>query len=237
MNPYVLILATVIPFPLCLFRMKKYKISLWRMLLIYVVFSTVGAVGAMVGSAISGGPILGQRLYGLMLFDTVMLFIMSWVLRIKVGALGDFIAVPIMAVCFSSKIHCLAINCCYGLVLSQPDAQRVIRFPSAAVEMSIWGLLVIALLLVEKKQRARNTMWPLGLIWFGVVRFAVDFFRGSPSEKGEFVLGLTAGAFWSIVVLVIGLFFMFFSLKYKLNRNPKWAEYLLALVGAGKFQS
>ena len=205
------------------------------MFLIYVVFSTVGAVGAMVGSAISGGSIWGQRLYGLMLFDTVALFVMSWILRIRPGKLGDYIAVPIMAVCFSAKILCLATGCCYGNVLYMTETLHYVRFPSAAVEMTIWGLLVIALLFVEKNQRARYTMWPVAMIWFGAVRFIVDFFRGSNSERRIFVLGMTAGRFWSLVVLLVGLIYLYIALRQKAAMRPRWIEYVKALIGLGNF--
>ena len=214
MNIVVLALAIIIPFPLCLFRRKAYNISFRQMLLIYLVFSCAGAVGACVGAFVSGEVIRSQRLYGLMLFDEITLLIMHRLLKMESGVLGDFVSVPLMAVCFSAKIDCIHRGCCYGIVLCELEAEQVVRFPSAIFEMAIWGIYVLLLLAVEKKGKAVGTMWPLTMIWFGFTRYMVDFLRGSLSLQVPFVFGMTAGRFWSLIVLVIGFIHLYFSLKH-----------------------
>lgn len=231
MNALVLILAVVIPFPLCLFRMKKYNIPLWKMLLIYVIISTVGAIGACIGSVIAGGTISGKRLYGLMIFDTAALLLVSPLLRINMDDLCDFVAVPIMAVCFSSKIDCLVKGCCYGITLYQLEGQLPVKFPSAIVEMSVWGIMTVLLLLIEKKGSAKGFLWPIGLIWFGVFRFLVDFLRGAALEKEILLLGLTGGQFWSLITLVLGIVWMFIALSKKSSQKPCIGRIVKAVIG------
>lgn len=226
----LLALTMGISFPFCLFRIKKFNISLKKMLLIYIVFSMVGLVGACVGSFISGGSIEGRRLYGLMLFDTIALLIMSKLLRIEIGQLGDFIAVPIMATCVSAKIDCLMNNCCRGFVMN-PHAGESIRFPSAIIEMVIWSIFVVLLLLIERKRHATGVLWPISLIWFGTVRYLVDFFREG-SGGSELLLGLMSGAqFWSLIALLIGLVFLFVVLRKKSGHNPTIGELCKTIFG------
>ena len=178
MYAFVLALAIIIPFPLCLFRMKKYNISFAKMLVIYVLTSCIGASGAFIGSALAGGSIFGMRLYGLMIFDFVGMFLLSILLKINIGKLGDFVAPPLMAVCFSAKIACLVSDCCYGFVISQPQGQEPIRFPSVLFEMTLWLVFTVLLLVLEKSGKSKNALWPLTLIWFGIARYFADLLRG-----------------------------------------------------------
>ncbi|MBR6807202.1 MAG: prolipoprotein diacylglyceryl transferase [Clostridia bacterium] len=227
----VLLLAVVIPFPLCLFRMKKYDFTFTKMLFIYVVFSFMGACGAFVGSILSGGPWNGIRLYGLMLFDSICVVLVSRLLKVKILKLGDFVAPPLLAVCFSAKIMCFLTDCCRGIILSTTDNGEVIRFPSAIVEMAIWLGLTVCILLLEKSKHAKNLLWPIALTWFGILRFLADFFRGSSLERSHYLIGLTAGMFWSMIVAVIGLVYMYYAVKTNKKRRPKVIELIKALFG------
>ena len=208
----LLLLTMAIPFPLCLFRMKKYGISLLKMIAIYLVFSTVGFIGARFGPMMVGMEAAGVRLYGLVLVDFFALFLMSLILKIDVFKLGDFIAPPIMAVCASSKIHCLINNCCKGIIMYY-RGNKPIYFPSVIVEMTIWFILVVILLLVERKKSVVGILWPALMIWFGIARFFVDFLRGSERERQSYCLSLPGGQFWSLVILVAGAVFAIYTFQ------------------------
>lgn len=219
-----------IPFPLCLFRMKKYEIPLWKMLIIYLAFSTVGLIGARFGPIWARIEAAGVRLYGLVLFDFVLLLIMSPVIRVDVYRLGDFVAPPIMAVCASAKIHCMMNDCCKGIVMCY-KGDEPIHFPSVIVEMVIWFLFVALLLVVDRKKQKDGFMWPALMIWFGIIRFAVDFLRVSIWERKPYVFSLTAGQFWSLVSVVIGVGFMVFTFRKQLKRNPTFLEAIKVGLG------
>lgn len=226
----LLILTMGIPFPFCLFRMKQFGISFKKMLLIYIVFSMVGLAGASIGAAAAGGAIAGRRLYGLMIFDTAALIIMSRFLHMEVCKLGDFIAVPIMAVCASAKIDCLMNNCCRGFLMCYQGTEAI-YFPSAILEMVIWSIFVVLLLLIEKKGSAAGTLWPVSMIWFGTVRYLVDFLRGSEWEKKPFFFTMPGGQFWSLIALLIGVVFLYIVLKKKLGCSPSVAEFGKSILG------
>ena len=230
MHLKLLLWAVILPIPFCVFRKKKYDISWLQMLLIYVIVSFIGACGACFGSVISGGALLGVRLYGLMMFDTLSILLLHYLLKHPIGKLGDFISVPIMMVCAASKISCFIGNCCYGMVLYYVDGEAV-RFPSALAEMGLWILLTAFLLIIEYRGHVKNLMWPIAMIWFGVVRFSMDFFRGPASERTPFVFSLTFGRFWSLIVFMMGLILLYVALRKTLARNPKIKEYEKAIFG------
>lgn len=231
MKAVTLLLAVIIPFPLCLFRMKKYKISLPKMLLIYFVVSTVGAFGAAFGSLISNESILSQRLYGLMLCDTILVFALSPLIKMRMSDFGDFIAVPIMAVCFSAKINCVIFGCCYGFNLYQVENHQWVKFPSAILEMLIWAVMTILLLRIERAGTAKGILWPIGMIWFGTARFLVDYLRGSVWERRIFLLGMTGGRFWSLVVLMMGIIYLYVAMMHITGEKPKGKIFLKAITG------
>ena len=97
-----------------------------------------------------------------------------------------------------------------------------VYFPSATVEMVIWAILVVLLLVVERKQKRQGTMWPLLMIWFGVIRFSVDFLRESEWERRPYFLSLSGGQFWSLVAAVIGVVFLI--LVFRMHKKAGTSE-------------
>ena len=226
----LLLFAIIIPFPLCLLRMKKYDISFKKMLIIYFTFSTIGFIGARFFPELVGMENAGIRLYGLVLFDVFALFLMSKLLNININKLGDFVAPPIMAVCASAKINCMLNDCCKGIVIYY-NGDVPIHFPSVIFEMLIWAIFVFILLFVEKRKTIEGLMWPLMMVWFGFARFAVDFLRISEWERKTYFLVLSGGQFWSLVDFFIGGIILYVVLKKSFERNPSVKEMFKAILG------
>lgn len=226
----LLLLAMSIPFPLCYFRMKNYGISLAKMLVIYGIVSTVGFIGARFGPSLVGIKDVGVRLYGLVLFDFILLFPLSWMMKINIRDMGDFVAPPIMAVCASSKINCMLNNCCKGFIMYY-NGNEPVYFPSALTEMLIWTVLIVLLLLVERKKYLPGSLWPILMVWFGIVRFLVDFLRGSEWEQRPYFLGLSGGKFWSLVAAVLGALTLIHVFHQQWKRYPSIIELLRTAFG------
>lgn len=231
MQQLVLIIACLTGTVLCITRRKQYGHSYFRMMLIFTVFSISGSCGSHFGALIADGLIDGRRLYGLMMADTVMLFIMAFLLRIKRRDLGDYIAPPILSSCVGAKLSCLIDGCCYGIVLFYDAKNEPVRFPSPIFEILLWVSLVFWLLKLEKKGSAKGMLWPLAMIWFGLTRFFADFLRGVPSEREGFFAGLPAGAFWSLVLTLMGLTYLFVSAKVQIGNNMSLRQYTKAIFG------
>ena len=199
------------------------------MIIIYAVVSTVGAFGACIGAFMSGEPLTSVRLYGLVIFDSALLLLLSFVMKIDIGKIGDFVALPIMVVCFSSKINCYINGCCTGFVIGETQAGEIIKFPSALFEMALWALLTVILIVLEKVGNSKNLLWPIMVIWFGVFRFVASCFR--ESEIIEAIPSISGGKIWSIVTLIVGLIYLYYLLHRNLDRRPKLSEFFKAITG------
>ena len=231
MNLFTLALAVLLPIPTCTYRMKRYGLNGLQTVIVYIVISTVGAGGACVGSYLAGGSILGIRLYGLMLFDAVVLPLVGLLIRHDLPRLGDFVSVPIMVSCAAAKIVCLVTNCCRGVIMAHADSPNTIRFPSQTVELLIWVAMAAILLLLEHKGKLQRLMWPFSMVWFGFFRFAVDFFRDPEQIQAVILPGLSGSKFWSLVVMVYGLVWLWIVLKLRLGENPSIKNFGKTLLG------
>lgn len=231
MNLFVLVLASIPIVLFCCCRFGKYGLSIAAMLLIIMCFLASGIAGAVLVQYFINGSLTGKRLYGLILADAFMLIAVSKLLKKRVQDIGDFVSVPIMAICCSTKIDCIVKDCCYGIVLWQKEMQNPVRFPCQMAEMVVWMALTIVLLVLERKERMQGKLWPFAMIWFGVFRFLADFFRGSELEKEAYLLGLTAGQFWSLVVLGVGIVFMYWAIKEQSGHNPGIKEVAQSAFG------
>lgn len=217
MTALVLALAMSAPVPVCLLRRKRYGLSILKMVLIFLVISTSGAIGAALGGWAGGsGDLTGKRLYGLMLLDTVALLLTHRLFGLSLEGMGDFIAAPVILSCASSKIDCIIQDCCYGIVLKpMPEIGRALRFPSAIAELSVWAVLSFVLLILERNKKLKGLMWPFAMIGFGIFRFIADYFRGSAVDHRPFCPGITLGQFWSLVNLAVGVVFLAYMIARK----------------------
>lgn len=229
---WVLFLAVLFPIPTCIFRMKRYGLNWRQTIIVYIIISTVGALGAFVGSALADMAIGGIRLYGLMLFDAIAVPFVSKLIKHDSQRLGDFISVPIMVVCASAKIICLLTNCCSGIVLGYDDMQNPIRFPSQMFEILIWCAMAVFILTMEHRKRSQHMLWPVTMMWFGILRFAVDFLRAPTLKTRPLLLGMTGGKFWSLVVFVYGFIWLYIGLRKKIGRLPTLTNIAKTLIGA-----
>lgn len=220
-----------------LLQRRTYHIALKKTIAIHLVVTVITIIGAAFGSFIGGLTWGGLRLYGILMLDTFALLFLPALFRMERGRLGDFLAAPIIAVCSIVKIPCLIDGCCYGVTILINGVEGGIKFPSQIVEFSIWVLLTLWLLRLQSKGNHKNLLWPIAAIWFGIFRFLVDFFRGSASEMKLKILGLPAGRFWSLFVLVMGLVYLFLAFRKHYGRSPAPAEFLRAVFGKAPVKS
>jgi len=96
-----------------------------------------------------------------------------------------------------------------------PDAEGF-RHPSQIYESFKNLLIFFTLWAIKDKKLPKGFLFWLFVIMYSVLRFIMEFFR-APDEQLGFVIGfLTMGQIFSIIMFLIGLFFM-----YKVNKKTQ----------------
>ena len=231
MNLRISILTVLFALPTIIPRRKKYEMSWLWVIIVLALFFTMGALGAMFGSGISNFGWRGIRLYGLIMFEILSVHLVSWWKKAPPQQVGDYVAAPIASLCAGAKVNCVALDCCKGFIIYDAPMQNPICFPSAWLEIAMWLGLAVALVIFEKKKTVDGLLFPVLVIWFGILRYIADFFRGSSLEQEPFLLWIPAGRLWSLVLSAMGFVLLWFWLKKQLERKPNVKEMLRVCIG------
>jgi phosphatidylglycerol:prolipoprotein diacylglycerol transferase len=150
--------------------------------------------------------------------------IVYFILRNRIdGKLSD--ALPIIPTCITlahgfGRIGCFFGGCCYG---RETECFLGVRFPGfprpvhptqlyeAAFLFALCG--VMTYLLIKKKFMHNMSVY---LISYGVFRFAIEYLRDD--HRGEFVAGVTPSQFWSLCMIVLGIFLIFITKRQSADK-------------------
>ena len=126
------------------------------------------------------------------------------------------------------RIGCFFAGCCYG---KPTDAWFGVKFPGLvekviptqlfeAIFLFVLSAAMIVLLFVVNFKYNMSVY----LISYGVWRFVIEYFRGD--YRGSLIPGLSPSQFWSIVMVLlgIGIFFLYRYFDPKFNKEPEEIE-------------
>jgi phosphatidylglycerol:prolipoprotein diacylglycerol transferase len=98
------------------------------------------------------------------------------------------------------------------------DSPETLRHASQLYQGLLEGLLLFGVLsLLYKKDKFEGKLLGIGLVWFGVMRFVIEFFREPDSHIG-LVEGLSRGQFLSFALIIIGGIFIYAKKGGNLNK-------------------
>ena len=101
------------------------------------------------------------------------------------------------------RFGCFLNGCCGGRTIEIHN--RAFRWPTQAME-GIGDIVILLLLLSrEEDQKTEGSLYPMFLIWYGLLRFMIEFLRSTPKDW----LCLSHGQWFSVIAVAIG----FFSLR------------------------
>lgn len=130
--------------------------------------------------------------------------------KINIKRLADVFA-PALALGHSfGRMGCLLSGCCYGKETHCLIAVNN-RYPTQIFETA--GNLIIFFILhkLYKKSHKDGHIFLLYLIFYSVLRFSIEFFRGD--DRGSFFLGLSPAQNISIVILLVAVVLLFKNKK------------------------
>lgn len=184
-----------------LMQVKLYGIKVWKSIPIAIVLTISGTIGTYIWFYIENHWIGGTSFYGAVFVVPVIFIGVAKVLKLPYWKLLDISAPAECAMLMVMKIQCLISGCCSGMELFITEAGTKVFFPSQIMEFLNAFIIMVILLLLSRKGKHKDKIYPLYMIVYGVTRFILNIFRES---KAVFLLGMTAGAMWSICSLMIG---------------------------------
>ncbi|MBR2914487.1 MAG: prolipoprotein diacylglyceryl transferase [Clostridia bacterium] len=214
----LLTICVTVLFILLFIRKNKYNVSLIKCIIITISSGALGLLGTRVLYFVENGNFFGQSFYGAVLFFPVFLFPVAWLLKIRLSDMLDYATPPGLAMLVLFKFNCYLGGCCGGTVLYYKDGGIPVTFPSQLVEMGAALALTILLFIVEYKNKLKRNIYSLCLITYGSTRFILNWFR---AERSEYILGISAGHFWSIVSVFLGVLTMVLSYVREKRVNTK----------------
>lgn len=197
-------------FVLLVVRRNKYNVSLLQCVVIAMCSGTMGIFGTHFLYFIENGNFNGQSFFGAVLFFPVFLFPVARLLKLHLSDILDYATPPGLAMLVLFKFNCYLGGCCGGRVLYFKEGGIPVTFPSQLVEMGVALTLTILLFVIEYNNKFKRNIYPFCLITYGSTRFILNWFR---ADQTEYILGMSAGHFWSIVAVVIGVVSMISSFK------------------------
>lgn len=190
----------ILVFLTALFVNKELNLKLWQLVVFTLSIVPIGFFCGKLMRLVEAGTWRGVSFYGAVLYAPLLMVLVGIIIRIKPFEMLDLCAPAGCIALIFMKIQCMITGCCYGMILRFDPNGRPVRFPSQIVEL-ICGIVlfvVIFMLIRSKKQQGYIFAW--FMLLYGASRFLLNLLR----DTQPFVLGLSAGCFWSIISVAIG---------------------------------
>jgi len=168
----------------------------------------------------------GFVFYGGVVFAIITLFVLAKLHKINFLKLADIIVLGVPLAHAFGRLGCFSYGCCYGRptnsfigVLFPKESPAgglgVCVIPTQLIEAFFLILLFVVLLFVKNRKKFDDQILVFYLIFYSVLRFVIEFFRGDP--RGN-VFFLSLSQFVSLLLLVFGVFLYFKLRKFNLQK-------------------
>ena len=205
-NNYILIILLSIATILCFvwlffFNKEKLNAKVWEIILIAFLHTLLGVgfvkLFAIMEAGFNASKAGSMSLYGGIFFMPILYFIYAKIKKLPVGLAFDTFVVCLAATLMIARINCLFMGCCLGKFI---DSDYTIRFPSREIEIAAQAIFVGLTIFFIFKKKFSNKFYPAYLVYYGVFRFIIEFFRESTTEGPFHIAHL-----WSSIAVVVGI--------------------------------
>lgn len=137
---------------------------------------------------------------------------------------GDAFAVVVPVGILLGRLGCYLNGCCLGKpmtgVFAFRDVNGLARWPAPAVEGAFQVVMLVAILVLQRRGLLRDRLFFLYLTAYGVFRFLHEFVRDTP----ELAAGLSGYQFIAVGMAVLGAFMLWRRTKQRLASETAMAE-------------
>lgn len=163
----------------------------------------------------------GLAIQGAIIFSFVSLFFISKYYNINLWDLLDSFSLVSLFSIFIGRIGCLLAGCCYGKVCGCEYGiylHGAVRYPTQIMEsiLSLFAFFFVYFYFIHLNKKGildknKGKITALFFIFYGLIRFFVEFYR----EGTPILLYFNMGQFVALFMLVIGLSIFFINFRYR----------------------
>lgn len=179
---------------------RQLNLERWQLIAFSLTIVPVGLFCGKLMRLVEEGTWVGMSFYGAILFAPIMMILVGLLIKIMPSDMLDLCAPSGCIALVFMKIQCMITGCCAGKILRYLDNGRPVRFPSQIVEMVCGAILLVIILIIIRSGKQRGYVYAWFMVLYGGSRFVLNLFR----ETEPFLLGLSAGCYWSVVSVMIG---------------------------------
>ncbi len=158
----------------------------------------------------------GFSLFGVFFFTPLILLLVSCILKVKHLDLFDYLFPVGLLQLSIYRIGCMCTGCCYGIQVGWGITNGVTDglFPVQPFE-AVLDLLAFILIffLTSKNKLKRGEAFYITYISYGLIRFAMEFFRERTNVIGIF----STSHFFALAILIFGIAKLLYSRLSKKN--------------------
>lgn len=165
----------------------------------------------------------GLSFWGALLFGYLTLAIFTKKLKLNFWQMADFAAVGLFLGIIIASFGCLLGSCEYGKVSNLPIAVTQVgligkRFPLQIIEAVVFLFGFFYLWSQTLKFHFDGQIASKGLIFLGIWKFILEFFRGD-SQKLD---GVALGLIWSLFALLGGIYAYYLQSKRSMKKDIRF---------------
>lgn len=218
-NNYIIIILLSIATVLCFvwlffFNKEKLKAKTWEIILIVFLHTLLGVgfvkLFAIMEAGFNASKAGSMSLYGGIFFMPILYFIYAKLKKLPVGLVFDTFVVCLAATLMIARINCLFSGCCLGKFI---DSNYTVRFPSREIELAAQAIFVGLAIFFIMRNKLGSKLYPAYMVYYGVFRFIIEFFRESSTEGPFHIAHL-----WSAIAVIAGVTIIIIQLV--MNKKP-----------------
>ena len=206
-------------------KRKQYNFSLKKALLYTVILigagmielKIMGEIRNLSMTLISGGeysPGGSVRIFGAILFQPILCYIVSLITGDKFRVLIDSITPETFLYFIFGKISCSLEGCCFGIPYE--NGVTTVKYDDLVFPVQICEavstaivVLLLYLLMVKKDKLRIGSLFPIGTILYSAIRFYWENYRYYDMVwERDFLLGMTYWQVWCVVSIVVSVLWL-----------------------------
>lgn len=192
---------------LTLLRRKQYNLSVLSAIFFPLLLLLCGISGAKLLFFIESGftSFGGMSFFGSVFLVLVLMPLIGLIFRLKPAQSLDACAPCVASIIAFMRFGCFCAGCCGGVLCTV--GQQSFRWPTQLIEGFGDMLILAVLLFLEKKGSKKGWLYPIFLVCYGVMRFAIEFLRDTPKN----LLGCSEGQWLALLAILVAAIWIIFS--------------------------